>query len=416
MNEQRASTARRSSSIRATPPPAACGSWIRASPRSARCSCFSTRLGTVEGGSCRRTQWELLELLRSARAAGLARDARACSGVAGCLEYYRDARRAPRSALPYQIDGVVYKLDSPRRPGAPRLRVARAALGDRAQVSRRGGAHRRARHRVPGRAHRRADAGGAPGAGVRRRRHREQRHAAQHRRGAAQGRARRRHGRRASRRGRDSRGRARGARAAAAGQTQPVVLPGACPVCGSQVLRVEGEAAARCTGGFTCRAQRQEALRHFASRRALDIEGLGDKLVEQLVEHERVQVPGGSLCADRCEQLAELERMGEKSAAESARRQSRRASARRCRACCSRWASARSARPPRSRWRSISARWSSCWRPMPGRSSRCRTSARSWPHTWRHSSPRPEHLAVIERAARARRAAGPTSSRCATAE
>ena len=66
--------------------------------------------------------------------------------------------------------------------------------------------------------------------------------------------------------------------------------PQRCPICGSPVVRVEGEAAARCTGGFTCRAQRQEALRHFASRRAMDIEGLGDKIVEQLVESRSRQV------------------------------------------------------------------------------------------------------------------------------
>jgi len=71
---------------------------------------------------------------------------------------------------------------------------------------------------------------------------------------------------------------------------------------------------ARCTGGFTCRAQRQEALRHFASRRALDIEGLGDKLVEQLVEHREVRTPA-DLYSLSLQQLCELERMGEKSAA-----------------------------------------------------------------------------------------------------
>jgi DNA ligase (NAD+) len=80
------------------------------------------------------------------------------------------------------------------------------------------------------------------------------------------------------------------------------------------VLRAEGEAAARCTGGFVCRAQRQEALRHFASRRALDIEGLGDKLIEQLIEREAVRSPA-DLYALSLAQLAELERMGEKSAA-----------------------------------------------------------------------------------------------------
>jgi DNA ligase (NAD+) len=93
-----------------------------------------------------------------------------------------------------------------------------------------------------------------------------------------------------------------------------VQLPASCPVCGSQVLRVEGEAIARCTGGFTCRAQRQEALRHFASRRALDIEGLGDKLIAQLVEREQVKSPA-DLYALSAQQLADLERMGEKSAA-----------------------------------------------------------------------------------------------------
>jgi len=94
----------------------------------------------------------------------------------------------------------------------------------------------------------------------------------------------------------------------------PVQLPQSCPVCGSQVLLVEGEAVARCTGGFTCRAQRQEALKHFASRRALDIEGLGDKLIEQLVEREQVSSPA-DLYALTLPQLSQLERMGEKSAA-----------------------------------------------------------------------------------------------------
>jgi len=96
--------------------------------------------------------------------------------------------------------------------------------------------------------------------------------------------------------------------------TVAVQLPARCPVCHSRVLRVEGEAVARCTGGFTCRAQRQESLRHFASRRALDIEGLGEKLIEQLVEREQVQSPA-DLYALTTAQLAQLERMGEKSAA-----------------------------------------------------------------------------------------------------
>jgi DNA ligase (NAD+) len=93
-----------------------------------------------------------------------------------------------------------------------------------------------------------------------------------------------------------------------------VQLPKHCPVCGSHVTRDDGEAVARCSGGLVCSAQRREALRHFASRRAMDIEGLGDKLVEQLVDAGRVETPADlySLTAD---ELAGLERMGPKSAA-----------------------------------------------------------------------------------------------------
>jgi DNA ligase (NAD+) len=93
-----------------------------------------------------------------------------------------------------------------------------------------------------------------------------------------------------------------------------VELPQKCPVCGSEVEREEGEAVARCTGGLFCPAQRKEALRHFAGRRAMDIDGLGSKIIDQLVELERVKTPADlySLGAD---DLAELERMGEKSAA-----------------------------------------------------------------------------------------------------
>ena len=94
----------------------------------------------------------------------------------------------------------------------------------------------------------------------------------------------------------------------------PVALPRHCPVCHSEVLKPEGEAVARCTGGFSCPAQRQEAIRHFAGRLAMDIEGLGDKVVAQLVERGTVRSPAdlyGLGAAD----LQSLERMGEKSAA-----------------------------------------------------------------------------------------------------
>ncbi|MFA7240940.1 MAG: NAD-dependent DNA ligase LigA [Sulfuricellaceae bacterium] len=91
------------------------------------------------------------------------------------------------------------------------------------------------------------------------------------------------------------------------------VMPTACPVCGSHVVRLAEEAAARCSGGLYCPAQRKQALLHFASRRAMDIEGLGDKLVDQLVDRELVKNPA-DLYRLGMDNLANLERMAEKSA------------------------------------------------------------------------------------------------------
>ena len=96
-------------------------------------------------------------------------------------------------------------------------------------------------------------------------------------------------------------------------KTQAVELPSRCPVCGSEVERIEGESVARCSGGLYCPAQRKEAVKHFASRRALDIEGLGDKLIEQLIEQDLIDDPA-DLFALSAKALAGLERMGEKSA------------------------------------------------------------------------------------------------------
>ena len=91
------------------------------------------------------------------------------------------------------------------------------------------------------------------------------------------------------------------------------VMPRDCPVCGSKVVRLEGEVVARCSGGLYCAAQRKQALLHFASRRAMNIEGLGEKLVDQLVERQLVNDPA-DLYALEAAALAKLERMGEKSA------------------------------------------------------------------------------------------------------
>jgi DNA ligase (NAD+) len=93
-----------------------------------------------------------------------------------------------------------------------------------------------------------------------------------------------------------------------------IEMPATCPVCGSEVVRAEGEAVARCSGGLICSAQRKESIRHFASRRAMDIEGLGDKLVDQLVELGMIDHVD-DIYRLQAERLAAIERMGEKSAA-----------------------------------------------------------------------------------------------------
>ena len=91
-------------------------------------------------------------------------------------------------------------------------------------------------------------------------------------------------------------------------------MPQKCPVCRSPVVRLEGEAAARCTGGLYCRAQRKQALLHFVGRRAMDIEGLGEKLVEQLVDRGHGREPGGPVPPAGRGDARGLERMAEKSA------------------------------------------------------------------------------------------------------
>lgn len=92
-----------------------------------------------------------------------------------------------------------------------------------------------------------------------------------------------------------------------------VTLPADCPVCHSEIERVEGEAVARCTGGLICAAQRKQAFIHFASRKAMDIDGLGEKLIEVFVDKAMV-VQLGDLFRLEAKDVAELDRMGEKSA------------------------------------------------------------------------------------------------------
>ena len=274
-------------------------------------SAFFYGLGALEGARLPARQIELLQMLRTL-GLPVSPETQAVRGIAGCLAYYRRIGER-RSSLPYQIDGVVYKLDSradQERLGfvsrAPRWAIAHKFPPDEAltvvrevgfQVGRTGALTPVARlepvfvsgvtvsnvtlHNID--EVRRKDVRLGDTVVVRRAGDviPEVVSVVLERRPA---------------------------------RTVPVELPERCPVCASQVLRVEGEAVARCTGGFTCRAQRQEALRHFASRRALDIEGLGEKIVEQLVEHQLVRSPA-DLYALTLAQLSELERMGEKSAA-----------------------------------------------------------------------------------------------------
>lgn len=95
---------------------------------------------------------------------------------------------------------------------------------------------------------------------------------------------------------------------------EEIHLPAECPVCGSDIFRAEGGVVARCTGGLICGAQQREAIKHFASRRAMDIEGLGEKLVDALVDRNLIATVA-DLYRLQAEPVAALERMGDKSAA-----------------------------------------------------------------------------------------------------
>jgi DNA ligase (NAD+) len=301
---------------------AAAGSLRQLDPNITRArplAAFFYALGALEGESLPARQSQLLARLREL-GLPVAPEARSVRGVDGCVKYYRDLG-ARRAALPYQIDGVVYKLDSradQERLGfvsrAPRWAIAHKFPAEEAQtrvrdvefnVGRTGALTPIARLDP-------VFVGGVTVSNVTLHNIDEV-----HRKDVRLGDT------VIVRRAGDVipelvsvvlEKRPMDPQRPAEPKSPPVELPQVCPVCGSKVVRLEGEAVARCTGAFTCRAQRQEALRHFASRRALDIEGLGDKLVEQLVERELVRSPA-DLYGLAAGQLADLERMGEKSAA-----------------------------------------------------------------------------------------------------
>lgn len=96
-------------------------------------------------------------------------------------------------------------------------------------------------------------------------------------------------------------------------QLRDIIFPRQCPVCQSSVIRAEGEAVLRCTGGLFCGAQRKEAIKHFSSRKALDIDGLGDKLVEQLVDEQLIKTPADLFKLTELD-VSTIDRMGKKSA------------------------------------------------------------------------------------------------------
>jgi DNA ligase (NAD+) len=271
---------------------------------------FIYGLGIVEGAGLPARHGETLQALRR-WGFKICPQSRLVDGVDGCLDYYREMG-ALRSTLPYQIDGVVYKVDDlelQRQLGfvsrAPRWAIAHKFPAEEALTTVRGiefqvgrtGALTPVARLEP------AFVGGVTVS-----------NATLHNMDELTRKDVRVGDTVVIRRAGDvipevvrmlPERRVAGA--------EPVTLPTKCPVCGSPVVREAAQAVARCTGGRICAAQRKEEIKHFASRRALDIQGLGDKLVEQLVDRDWVRTPA-DLYGLKQEQLATLERMGDKSA------------------------------------------------------------------------------------------------------
>jgi DNA ligase (NAD+) len=293
---------------------AAAGSLRQLDPRvtaSRPLDLFFYAAGTVEGEALPERHSEVLAMLRGW---GLRTcpEARVVRGVEGCLDYF-DAMARRRSALPYEIDGVVYKvdrLDDQARLGfvsrAPRWAVAHKFPAEEAlttlrdvefQVGRTGAVTPVARL-AP------VFVGGVTVS-----------NATLHNMDEIERKGVRIGDTVVVRRAGDVIPEvARVLLDRRPEHAQPIRLPVACPVCGSPIEREPDGAIARCTGGYACRAQRKERLRHFASRRAMDVEGIGEKLIDQLVEAGWVNDPADLFTLDAV-RLAELDRMGSKSAA-----------------------------------------------------------------------------------------------------
>jgi DNA ligase (NAD+) len=305
--------AARGDKIFINPRNAAAGSLRQLDPRMTAArplDLFIYGVGSVEGGELPASHSETLQELR-ALGFKICPQSKVVDSIEGCLTYYREMGEA-RATLPYQIDGVVYKVDDvnlQRKLGfisrAPRWAIAHKFPAEEAlsvirgiefQVGRTGALTPVARleptfvggvtvssatlHNMDELTRKDVRVGDTV----------------------------------VIRRAGDvipEVARVLPERRVAGAQL--VLLPSVCPVCGNPVVREADQAVARCSGGRRCAAQRKGEIQHFASRRAMDIQGLGDKLVEQLVDSDWVRTPADlfSLQADR---LATLERMGEKSA------------------------------------------------------------------------------------------------------
>jgi DNA ligase (NAD+) len=274
-------------------------------------SFFAYGVGAVEGFVPPPTHSRLLDEL-AALGFPVARDRRTARGAAELLEFYRTVG-AGRAKLPYDIDGVVYKVNriaDQERLGfvsrAPRWAVAHKFPAEEAttelenieiQVGRTGALTPVARLKP-------VFVGGTTVTNATLHNEDEVRRKEVWRRDTV-----------VVRRAGDVIPEV--ARVAKPGPREKrdwFEMPAKCPECGSAVARLEGEAVARCTGGLICPAQRKQSLLHFAQRRAMDIEGLGDRLVEQLVDAGIVRTPA-DLYRLGVAKLAALDRMADKSAA-----------------------------------------------------------------------------------------------------
>ncbi len=271
---------------------------------------FFYALGVLEGAEMPQTHTEVLAMLRN-WGLRVSPEVKQVHGADGCLDYFDDmARRRP--SLPYQIDGVVYKVDRlalQRELGfvsrAPRWSVAHKFPAEEAlttlravefQVGRTGALTPVARLEP-------VFVGGVTVS-----------NATLHNMDEVERKDVRIGDTVVVRRAGDVIPEvARVLLERRPAEARQISLPAVCPVCASPVLRDADAAVARCTGGYRCSAQRKERLRHFGARRALDIEGLGEKLIDQLVDADLVRSPADLFTLTQ-PVLAALERMGAKSA------------------------------------------------------------------------------------------------------